>query len=108
MKLHAKFECDCKATTFFDYEKPTLGKMQTLTNLMCEGCHSRWVMRMRWHSDGDLSDFKLLRPSQKLADILNKKKIDAILNAPQKKSPIVIVPSMHGIKVVSQPIKKNF
>lgn len=103
----AEFECDCKARTMVDYKVPEMFK-PILHDVKCRGCGTVWEMRFRYSPKGTLYTHRIKAPTQKLADILLKKKTDALLNAPVKKSPIIIVPNMGAVRTVSTPIKKNF
>ncbi len=95
---YAEFECECRVKTEFEYKKPEMLKGPVFKDVPCRGCGAIWEMRFRWSSEGTMQTFRLKSGSQKLADILLKRKTDKLINAPQKKSPIIVVPSLPGLK----------
>lgn len=97
-KSSAEFECDCenakgeKIKTTFDFVQPDESSPQ-LKDVRCRGCSAIWRVLFRRHPDGLIGfTFRLKEPSAKLGDFLRKKKIAKLTNAPQKKSPIWVVP----------------
>jgi hypothetical protein len=90
-----EFECDCLAKRGFEFVKPTLGT-PTLKAVRCEGCGSEWEVRIRATViQGAVQlayTHRLIRGTGRLADALQKKKVDELLNRPQPKAPLIFVP----------------
>lgn len=97
-KSSAEFECNCeglsgqKVKTKFDFVIPDVAHA-ILHDVTCQGCQSVWTIKFRKHLDGKVGfTFRLKEGSGKLEEFLKQKKIKEIINAPQKKSPIFVVP----------------
>lgn len=97
MTEYAEFDCDCGATTPMEFVKPTRST-PTLKPLKCQGCKSEWELRIRLAFDPRtrkraLAESKrLIRGTGKLAEVLKKKKLEALVNKPQPLAPRIYVP----------------
>lgn len=93
MKKEVEFTCECDQKTILEIKQPLVGVGYTI-EFKCPFCHSLFEFRAEGKIRGIEVSQKLLRKSPKLDEFLRKKKQHELANAPQKKSPIFIVPEL--------------
>jgi hypothetical protein len=82
-----EFECECKATTQVEFTEPERMFDTKLVPFECSGCLSDWVMRFRKTPKGLAATHKLVGPTRKLQDALQRRKAEELRNLPEKKAP---------------------
>lgn len=94
MKRQASFTCDCKVETEFNYDVP--GTFQRSAELIkCKSCGSLYTIVFRKDFKGDVRfTLSLSKPSRKLSDYLENQERLKRTNAPQKKAPLFVMPSL--------------
>lgn len=92
MTKPCEFVCDCEAVTMFDYSDPVM--VPVFVKVTCRGCGALWECRFRKSLRGIEYTYKIVKRTDKWSKAINQKAQHAQVNAPQKKSPIFVVPNM--------------